>query len=589
MEKGKKNIISNATLLSKCEKGLELLKLSALFILIFITNILVITNFLFLFKVSITKYHLPIIYFISIFSFVIMKRKRLGKVIVSIIIASFIFLISTMAIGKVYDVTADGNTYHKLAVGAMKNGWNPVYQSIGNFNKDKGNPFDILKDNVNVKWVDHYARGTETFGAVIYSFTGNIETGKVYNILWVYIGLFLIYGILCHFGLGCFKSLVLALVLAFNPIILTQITNYYLDGVLTISLFIIILSCLLMQKKQSKLDECENYLILGLALIWCINAKFTGLAFAGIFCLVYYLYNHIRNYIKDKDKFKSLFIKDTIFYVIVLVVSVLIVGSSTYVKNFVDHGNPLYPLYGKGHVENMVMKEIPKSLQDKNSLTIFLTSLFAKGENVSPSYSNENNQPDLKIPFTTSKEEINNYSIPDIRMAGFGPLFSGILIITFILTILMIVDYIRKKHYNQLIPYLLTLFITMFLILFLDGSYWARYIPYFYLIPVLPLIYYFRRNSKKFNIISLIVVIIFLINSSLIIYTQYKSVNNANEYVAIRLSRFKEYNDSNSEVKIRLAHHGIQGVQYNLDDLGISSYNLVDGQILENDAYMFSY
>ena len=89
-------------------------------------------------------------------------------------------------VGNIYDSTADGNTYHKLAVGALKNGWNPLYQDVEDFNKDEGNPFNIYKDNVNVNWVDHYARGTETFGAVVYAFTDNIESGKVYNLLWIY-------------------------------------------------------------------------------------------------------------------------------------------------------------------------------------------------------------------------------------------------------------------------------------------------------------------------------------------------------------------------------------------------------------------
>lgn len=570
---------------------LNLFKESALFLLLAVTLVLVITNLLFIFDITITKLHLPIIYVISIIIFLILKKKAWKSAIISVLIATIVFGASTLFVGNIYDSTADGNTYHKLAVGALKNGWNPLYQDVEDFNKDEGNPFNIYKDNVNVNWVDHYARGTETFGAVVYAFTDNIESGKVYNLLWIYIGLFILYGILRQFKLNVWKSLLVAIIMAINPIMIVQVANYYLDGVLTISLFIIILCCLLQFSRQSKEEEKENYLILAMAIIWCCNAKFTGLAFAAVFCVVYYLYKHIKNFIKDKENFKKVLIKDTVFYVVTVLIAVVLVGSSTYTKNFIDHGNPLYPLYGKGHVDNMVMMEIPKSLQDEDPLTIFLTSIFAKGENVSPSYSSENNEPDLKLPLTFTQEELDNYSIPDIRMAGFGPLFSGIFILAMIGTVLIIVEYIRKKDWDRLIPYILTLALIAALILFLDGSYWARYIPYFYLVPVFVLIHYFQKEFNKHkvaNIFALVIAVIFIFNSILIIRTQYDAVSESNEYVSIRMDRFKEYASNNDNVVISLSHHGIQGVLYNLDDIGISNYKLTD-KTLENDCYMFTY
>lgn len=576
---------------SKLDQILAIFKNSAIFLLIAITNILVMTSILFICKVSITPYHLPVIYILSIMIFLMWKRKTWKKSVIAIAVATIVFSAATFWIGNIYDATADGNTYHKLAVGAMKNGWNPVYEDVQDFGIDKGNPFNVLKDNVNVKWVDHYAKGTETFGAVIYSFTGNIESGKVYNVLWIYIGFFVLFGILKQMNLNTWKSLLISGVMAFNPIILVQVTNYYLDGVLTISLFMIILCCLLQQKKLSKEEHVENYLLLASAIIWCINSKFTGLGFAGVFCFVFYLYHHLRTWLKEKDLFYKNIIWDSSFYAIVVITSVVIVGSSSYTRNFINHGHPLYPLYGKGHVQNMVMMEIPSSLQDKNSLTIFLTSIFSKGENVSPSYSNENIQPKLKIPLTTSKEEIDNYSIPDIRMAGFGPLFSGVFILGMIGTIIIIIEYIKTKNWNELIPYIITLLTITALALLLDGSYWARYIPYVYLIPIFVLIHFFQKDikiHKLLNGFALMICLILVVNSSLIMYRQRQSVMITNEYIATRMDKFKEYANTKKGVDIKLAHSGIQGVQYNLDDFGIKNYKLTKKD-LKNDCYMFQY
>ena len=576
---------------NKPTKVFNILKESAFFLLMMSTFILIITNLLFIFKITITPYHLPIIYILSILGYILWKKKEWKKALLVIVISSIVFIGCAFAATKMYDGTPDGNTYHKLAIGALKNGWNPVYESVGDFNKAEGNPFNVYKDNVNVNWSDHYARGTETFGAVVYAFSGNIETGKMFNLLWVYIGIFIIFGLLKQMNLNNWKSLLISVILAINPIIIVQLPNYYLDGVLAISLFIIILCCLLQFKAQSKNEQKINYLILAMAIIWCCNTKFTGLAFAAVFCGMYYLYRHIKNFIKDKDNFKQIFIKDTIFYIATVIVALVIVGGSTYTKNLIDHGNPLYPLYGKDHVDNMVMMEIPKSLQKEDRLTIFLTSIFAKGENVSPSYSDEGNEPELKLPLTFTQEELDNYSIPDIRMGGFGPLFSAIFILGIIGTILIIVEYIRKKDWNKLIPYSLTLILIMALILFLDGGYWARYIPYFYLVPIFVLIHYFRKewNSHKIaNVFAIVMAIVFVINSGLLLRIQYQSIKNNNWYAQSTLSSFQEYAKNHKTILINLQHHGIQGVQYNIDDLGITNYKLTDKK-QKNNGYMFTY
>lgn len=575
----------------KFEKVLNAFIESSIFLLILLTMTIVITSLLFFVKVGISNFHLPIISIISIIAYLILRKNGIKKAIGAIMIGLLVFSVSTFAIGKIYDSTADGNTYHKLAVGALKNGWNPVYEDIADFNTDEGNPFDILKDNVNVKWVNHYANGTEQFAAVVYAFTGNIECGKVFNILWIYIGLFILCNLFKQMKITPLKSLLIACILALNPISVTQIVNLYLDGVLTISLFIIIIISIIKSLYETE-NTKENNLILAMAIIWCVNSKFTGLAFAAIFSFVLYLYRNIRNFIKDKELFKKNLIKETIYYIVVVFISVIIVGGSTYTKNLIQHGHPLYPLYGKGHVDNMVMMEMPESMQDYSPLRIFLISIFAKGENVSPSYAKTVNDPDLKVPFTFTMEEIKNYNIPDIRMGGFGPLFSGIFIITIIALIAVIIELIRKKEYEELLIYGILILTTITLVLTLDGSYWARYIPYVYLLPIYPLIYMMKKDYKNhqiINIVGVLIVIMFSINSLLILSTQYSNTKNNDEYVKIRIERLKKYYNENKKIKIKLNHHGLQGVQYNLDDLNIKNYELSEDENLINEGYMFNY
>lgn len=581
----------NNKLLDLFEKIMNLFYESAKYLLIVLSLLLLITSSLFIINIEITKYHLPIIIIIASVIYILKKRDTLKISLCAVLIGITVFSASTLFVGKIYDSTADGNTYHKLTIGALKNGWNPIYQDIAEYNKEAGNPFDILEDNVNVKWSNHYAMGTEEFGAVVYAFTGNIESAKVFNILWIYIGLFILYGLFIQMKIVSWKSFMISGILAFNPISLTQIANLYLDGVLTISLFIIIIISIIKSLYETECEK-ENDLILAMAIIWCVNSKFTGLAFAAIFSFILYLYRNIRNFIKNKTLFKKSIIKETIYYIVVVLIAVIIVGSPTYTKNLIQHDHPLYPLYGKGHVDNMVLMEMPKSMQEYSSLRIFLTSIFAKGENVSPSYAKVVNDPDLKIPFTVTNEEIKNYNVPDIRMGGFGPLFSGIFVITIIALIVIAVELTRKKEYEKLSVYGILIITTITLILTLDGSYWARYIPYVYLLPIYALVHMMKKDyrcHRMANITGVLIIAIFSINSLLILSTQYTNTKINNEYIKIRIKRLKDYYEENKKVKIKLNHHGLQGIQYNLDDLNIKNYQLSEDESLINDGYMFNY
>lgn len=569
------------------------IKKSAIYLLMITVNILLITTILFFIKVRVSPFHLPIIYLLSaVIFFFFYKKEDWKEKIIPILIGTIIFGATICISSNIYDTTADGNTYHKLAIGALKNGWNPSYESVRDFTTQEGNTFDVSDDNINALWVDHYAKATEIFASVIYAFTGNIESGKAYTMLLMYI---------CFAIIGCYlyknkklhwlAAIAIAGIIAFNPITIVQIGNFYVDAALMMSLFLILYTCFsIVEEKEDKELEKENLFILASSIIWCINAKFTGLGFAGIFCCVFYFYWLYKSYKKGKETFKKDFIKYTIFYIVTVIIAIAIVGFSSYTKNTIDHGHPLYPLSGKGHVDNMVVQEQPKSFQDKNHIEIFLISLFSKGQNVSPSYSDENIQPELKVPFTFTKEEVKNYTIPDIRMAGFGPLFSGAFIISSVVTVIAIIELVRKKKYNLLVPYLIVLGITFVLLIMLDGNYWARYIPYVFAIPVISLVYLLcDTNNKIKTIIGSILAIVLIINAGLVFGVQIKSIRDNTVYVENRLKEFKEYVSDKDNVDIKLNHWGLQGALYNLDDIDIHNYTVKDEVQGTSEGYFFKY
>lgn len=575
------------------EKIIDTIKKSSIFLLIVMTLIITITSILFVVKVKVTAFHLPIIYIISILVFMIFYRKQNWKTnLISVIVASLIFMISTIAFTYVFDVTSDGNTYHKLAVGSMKNGWNPVYESSRDFTTEKGNVFDPLEENINPKWVDHYAKGTEIFGAVIYAFTNNIESGKIFTIIFAYI----VFGIFFEYlakrkKLNTIISFILSALLAINPITLVQMGNYYVDASLGLMIFLI-LYCMIVQCDESdNVDKKEIFLILACSIIWSINIKFTGLAYAGVFCAIFYFYLLYKKFRKGKKEFWKEFRLQTIFYVVTLVIAIGIIGYSSYVKNMIFFGHPLYPLYGKDAVKNIGVVEAPKYFENKTKLETFLISIFSKGVNVSASWKTEDVVlPELKVPFTFTKAEVENYNIPDIRMSGFGPLFSGIFILSTIGTIYIIVDLIRKKKFNILVPYLLILGAMGLIILLFDGNYWARYIAFLYMTPFFVLYYLFKdiKNKLKF-ILGLILTIVIILNTLLIAKVTLSNFISSRKYIRNNLWEFKQYCEQNEDVEINLVDPGFQSVFYNFEDWDIKNYRVNLDKETENDIYFSSY
>ena len=175
-------------------------------------------------------------------------------------------------------------------------------------------------------------------------------------------------------------------------------------------------------------------------------------------------------------------------------------------------------------------------------------------------------------------------------MSGFGPLFSGIFILSMVGTIYIIVRLIKNKNWNLLIPFLIILGVIAILILALDGGYWARYIPYFYAIPMIVLAYLLWDNHKKIHYaLGIIMAVIMFINVGLVTYTTLKSTKDNDAYVGQRINEFVQYCHDNETVEIELNHSGVQGALYNIDDRDVTNYIIKETVEGEKEGYFFKY
>jgi len=99
-----------------------------------------------------------------------------------------------------------------------------------------------------------------------------------------------------------------------------------------------------------------------------------------------------------------------------------------------------------------------------------------------------------KIPFSISQKELNRLADADIGVGGFGIFYSGFLIV---LLLFFIVNNKRLKNINHQQKILfISILPILFSVLIISDPWWIRYIPQFYLIPLILLLILEVNNTK---------------------------------------------------------------------------------------------
>lgn len=551
----------------------ENIKESGILIFIFLVFLFIGPSILFFLKIPILSVNVLIYFTLAcLFYYFICTKIRKEKVHLSsfsksILIASIVIVFFLFVSCFLFDRSSDGDTYHKDAIGVLKEGFNPVYSSSLEFIKNREDDSKSL--TTYSIWTDHYAKANWMIAANFYSFTGNIESAKAMNFLSLYVLFTFIYFTFLE-KWGWKKSFVFSLVVTLNPITASQLYTFYNDFLVCVYLFLSIFFLLQLDKKETK----ELWIYYGLCFILLSNLKFNGLGYLLVFSFFFMcrkLY-----YAWKKKEFLPVFRKLVCIFIPLFVISLLVVGYPTYVKNMIEHKTPFFPLYGEGKQDIMTHQQ-PKKFAKMMPIQKLFYSTFSKVNNL-----RENDYLDLKVPFSLSKSEIVPATSYDLRISGFGVWFSGILCIS-----ILLLGFFHSK-YKKDSRLIFTLAITILLLLVMNESWWARYTPHFYLFILASLYILFEYgNTKKWKIHA--VYVLFIIFNMLLPLL-------GNSYYVLTNS-FKIHNQMRSlrDKEIVLDVHGYHGIVYNFKDYhipyqlkeGVSSkkvfYDMVDYQVISNE------
>jgi hypothetical protein len=398
-----------------------------------------------------------------------------------------------------YDFSWDGQWYHQTAVILIARDWNPLYEPMRSFS---GSQFHSQL------WLRHYAKGPWYAEAAIFAATGRIELGKCMNWLLLMAAFVGTLAACLSEGLRRSRALAIAAVVALNPVALCEITTFLVDGVMVSSLILAVVATVsaLRQPRPAAIATAMA------ASIVCINAKFNGLVYlcfflaaVGVWCLF---------------KARRSLVRLTGVAVGTLVLGTCLWGYNPYVTNTLYRHQPFYPILGSANYPSLSQQgndgnekyETPKNMVGRNRIVRFAYAIFSRPGN--QPY-REGKTASLMWPFTAHMHDLYAYAFQDPRVAALGPFFSGCLVLSVGLGVWLL---FRMDSPSRWMLTLASVTIVVSLLISKD-SWWPRYGPQLWLLPILPMVFAFREDSSRLQIRLTWALCVLLVANAVIVAT----------------------------------------------------------------------
>lgn len=536
-------------------------------LVIFIATVCV-TALLFMFGVSIGNCHFAFAILISFCIIYLIQHKSVRYTLVIVGIAVVLILFLCVISGGVYDTTWDGAAYHKQAVGLLRMGWNPLYQSAGSY-ESIVHTTPYLAANP-IKWAETYPKATWYFAGVMSFIFRNIETGKSYTLIFIFITGGFFYDYLKSKRVKGIWSIVTALLTAFNPISMAQCQSYYLDGLVCSVAMCLMLFLLRSFDAADEHSRAEHAVAVAALLVVGCNLKFSILLLCVLYSFIYMLFCGTL-YLKKRCSLRLL-VERFCFLLICGLFSVTVVGASPYLTNIHRYGSAFGSFI---ELLNTPASTGNSGLRDVSNLQLLLASLFGKMSHGELGTAKEL----LKSPFSIHTNELSYYGYVDTRMGGMGVLFSGALVLSLTILILLIVyHWCHKKKLPDWIRFFCLLGCsTVGYAILLPLTFQLRYIGFIYFFPMFLVIIVMQlaatgKGEKlvaAWKIASVLLCLTLVLNM-LPWFAQYAYRINCSVDTTATLQMLQSLDSEKQELQIALFSKDFAGIHYNLqDDFGL--------------------
>lgn len=435
-------------------------------------------------------------------------------------ISLVIFIASIIISGLFYDMSWDGLWYHQTAVYQMAHGWNPIYDPMHNFNPH-------LQD-----WVRHYAKGPWYVALALYNITGDIESAKAAPWIALCATFFTIYSVLIDFGFRRRVSILISALVSFNPVTVFELASFLVDGLMISFLACFVAAMFSWIRQQSKF----TLWIMFASAVLCINTKQTGLVYLCFSIAAGGLYVLLNK--------RELVKKYIAIQLAAILCGVFVLGFNPYVTNTIHRGNPFYPMLGSNQYPGLAEQgedpiekwETPHNMMGTSRFTRLAYAVLGR-PGAQPYY--PGTDASFMIPFDIGWKDFEIYYFHDVRISGFGPLFSGVFLISLILICSTLIKPIIPREITIL--FIGTIIVSL---LISQHTWWARYGPQLWWIPIFALILgYINEGSKLVRSIKYILTIILMLNIIPIFAVHYKWEVDATNTTNKQLNMLKQYDN----------------------------------------------
>ena len=489
-------------------------------IVFFLFVSILIASLAFFLQFSLPSFHLPLTILFSLL-FVILSCSLLPRpergtatlVLFALLVASF--FLSFLFSQRFFDLSFDGQAYHQEALFQLvEGGWNPFYQ-----------PLSRSEANHMGYWLQHYSKGVWIYEAMIFKVTQDIEAAKLFH-TWLMTAAF---SLTLSFLLRIEKfpfllALVISLLTACNPVSIYQSLSFYLDGQL-MSLLVIFIAILALIYRE---PDRYLYFLLFIIVSVLVNVKLT----AGIYAILILCgYAGLLWMGKRIQSLRGVLIGGLTG----LFLGFILFGFSPYVTNTLSMGNPFYPALGTDR-SDFTAPQFPANFSGRNPGFLLFYSIFAKSDNVR----GPDKMASLKIPFRISRDEMKAFTDTNAKQGGFGPLFGGAILLSFVVILGALIDLYESRRKKQggisnrdsekidsgrkflIITGLFCLSLILATCLINPASSLARFIPQMWLFPIFAFFLAHISTRRFFRIIGSSIILTLLLNNALIAFAYYK-------------------------------------------------------------------
>lgn len=531
-----------------------------------------ISSLLFLFRISIGTLSFPIgiALLLIIYTLLFFKKSNLLSFFISLAIAFALAATAILVSCYLWDSSYDGWMYHAPAVIKLSNGWNPIFEHTSHAQ------FSELDYRI---WIEHYPKFLWIYGATLYNFTNNIFAGTSANII-LSICSFLVFVMVFRKNKALPKVILYmsAFIVAFNSVLISQLFTYYNDGALGNALISLLILCYGVGKGYLPLKN--NFLVLFLFTAYScllINTKFSYALMTTVILVIFFIYFLIIGQFKKQTK-------TLVLYILVISSVIIISAFSSYWINYTYHHNLGYPLVGYGKVD-IITNNTPNILFGYGKYEAFLRSLvidkFHYYNQLVFKYS-----PPYYISLSDIVELAKN---TDVRLSGFGPSFQLILLTFLTLVVTQIFHlfariFKSKKQKNAEVQlkvrrtsgniawhdrlyFTEILIILLFcgFIIMLPVIWWARYIPFLFVLPLL-IIILFKQDwtlNKFSSLLAGFMLVIYLLSGAVLIGYRVYYAHSDSSQIKNDISHFKQIYEK-SEKPLEIVNYAAEGNFYKM-------------------------